>query len=221
MRRKDTQRDYNFFPEPNIYPINLENEFINDVLQNLNKTPDEIVNDLRNRNLKSELIEQLLNDFELYKVFNTVETKVNDINLVVSWIMIELVAYLKNNNIQITNINQNHIDLITNLLNLLKSEEINGKQAKTIFPEMLKDQKDPTIIMKEKNFIQIKDEKVLEDILNKIVDQNVKMLEQFENREERVLKYYLGILMKETKGQANPNISNKILNKIIKSRLNK
>jgi Glu-tRNA(Gln) amidotransferase subunit E-like FAD-binding protein len=67
----------------------------------------------------------------------------------------------------------------------------------------------------------VKDEKVLEDMLNKIIDQNVKMLEQFENREERVLKYFLGILMKETKGQANPNISNKILNKIIKSRLNK
>ena len=221
MRRKDTQSDYNYIPEPNISPISFKNEFVNDVLKHLNKTPDEIASDLRNKDLKSELIEQLLNDFELYKVFNAIETKVNDINLVVSWIMIELVGYLKNNNLQITNINQNHIDLITNLLNLLKSEEINGKQAKTIFPEMLKDQKDPTIIMKEKNFIQIKDEKVLEDMLNKIIDQNVKMLEQFENREERVLKYFLGILMKETKGQANPNISNKILNKIIKSRLNK
>lgn len=221
MRRKDTQIEYNYFSEPNICPIPLEDEFINNVLQHLNKTPDEIAKELKSKNLKSELINQLLNDFELYKVFNTIESKINDINLVVSWIMVELVGYLKNNNLQITCINENHINLIVKLLNLLKSGEINGKQAKVIFPEMLKDQKDPTIIMGEKNIVQIKDEKVLEEILDKIINQNVKMLDQFANREERVLKYFLGMLMKETKGQANPNIANEILNKIIKNRLKK
>ena len=221
MRRKDTQIEYNYFSEPNIYPILLEDEFINNVLQHLNKTPDEIAKELKSKNLKSELIDQLLNDFELYKVFNTIESKINDINLVVSWIMVELVGYLKNNNLQIASINENHINLIVKLLDLLKSGEINGKQAKVIFPEMLKDQKDPTIIMEEKNIVQIKDEKVLEEILDKIIDQNVKMLDQFANREERVLKYFLGMLMKETNGQANPNIANEILNKIIKNRLKK
>ena len=221
MRRKDTQIEYNYFSEPNICPILLEDEFINNVLQHLNKTPDEIAKELKSKNLKSELIDQLLNDFELYKVFNTIESKINDINLVVSWIMVELVGYLKNNNLQIASINENHINLIVKLLDLLKSGEINGKQAKVIFPEMLKDQKDPTIIMEEKNIVQIKDEKVLEEILDKIIDQNVKMLDQFANREERVLKYFLGMLMKETKGQANPNIANEILNKIIKNRLKK
>ena len=221
MRRKDTQIEYNYFSEPNICPIPLEDEFINNVLQHLNKTPDEIAKELKSKNLKSELIDQLLNDFELYKVFNTIESKINDINLVVSWIMVELVGYLKNNNLQIASINENHINLIVKLLDLLKSGEINGKQAKVIFPEMLKDQKDPTIIMEEKNIVQIKDEKVLEEILNKIIDQNVKMLDQFANREERVLKYFLGMLMKETNGQANPNIANEILNKIIKNRLKK
>ena len=58
-------------------------------------------------------------------------------------------------------------------------------------------------------------------ILNKIIDQNIKMLDQFENREERVLKYFLGMLMKETKSQANPNIANNVLNKLIKNRLKK
>ena len=221
MRRKDTQIEYNYFSEPNICPIPLEDEFINNVLQHLNKTPDEIAKELKSKNLKSELIDQLLNDFELYKVFNTIESKINDINLVVSWIMVELVGYLKNNNLQIASINENHINLIVKLLDLLKSGETNGKQAKVIFPEMLKDQKDPTIIMEEKNIVQIKDEKVLEEILDKIIDQNVKMLDQFANREERVLKYFLGMLMKETNGQANPNIANEILNKIIKNRLKK
>lgn len=219
MRRKDTDIEYNYFSEPNISPISLEDKFINDVLQHLNKTPDEITKELKSKNLKSELIEQLLNDYELYKIFNSVETRVNDINLVVSWIMVELVGYLKTNNLQLANINKNHINLIVKLLQLLKSGDVNGKQAKVIFPEMLKDEKDPSVIMGEKNLVQIKDEKILENILNKIIDQNIKMLDQFENREERVLKYFLGMLMKETKGQANPNIANNVLNKLIKNRL--
>ena len=221
MRQKDTQIEYNYFAEPNICPILLEDDFIDNILQHLNKTPNEIAAELKSKNLKSELIEQLLNDYELYKVFNSIETKVNDINLVVSWIMVELVGYLKNNNLQTTNINENHINLVVKLLKLLKSGDINGKQAKIIFPEMIKHQKDPSVIMKEKNLVQIKDEKVLEGILNKIIDQNIKMLDQFENREERVLKYFLGMLMKETKSQANPNIANNVLNKLIKNRLKK
>ena len=75
--------------------------------------------------------------------------------------------------------------------------------------------------MKEKNMVQITDEKVLTDLLNKIIDQNINMLSNYNNRSERVLKFYLGMLMKETNGQANPNIANKILIKLIENRINK
>ncbi|MBP5256758.1 MAG: Asp-tRNA(Asn)/Glu-tRNA(Gln) amidotransferase subunit GatB [Mycoplasma sp.] len=221
MRMKDTEAQYNFIPEKNISDIYLTDKFINNVISKLNKTPDEIKNELMKLEIRDELIEQLLNDFDLYKVFDKVNSTIKDPALSISWIMVELVGYLKNKNKQISNLNSQQIELIIKLLTLLKSEEINGKQAKTIFPKMLDDLKEPSIIIKEKNFIQIKDEKVLEELLNKIIDKNPKMLEQYENRTERVLKYYLGMLMAETKGQANPKISNEILLKIIKKRLRK
>ena len=106
-------------------------------------------------------------------------------------------------------------------MGLLDFNKINGKQAKIIFPIMLLEIKEPLIIMKEKNMVQITDEKVLTDLLNKIIDQNINMLSNYNNRSERVLKFYLGMLMKETNGQANPNIANKILIKLIKNRINK
>lgn len=221
MRMKDSENQYNFIPEKNIGNIYLTDEFVNSTIAKINKTPDVIKQELKQLNIKDELIEQLLNDFDLYKVFITVNTKINDPGLTISWVIIELVSYLKNKNKQITDLTNRQIELITKLLTLLKSEEINGKQAKIIFPEMLDDNKGPDIIMKEKNFIQIKDEKVLEELLNKIIDKNPNMLEQYDNRKERVLKYYLGILMAETKGQANPKTSNEVLIKIITNKLKK
>lgn len=221
MRMKDSENQYNFIPEKNIGNIYLTDEFVNSTIAKINKTPDVIKQELKQLNIKDELIEQLLNDFDLYKVFTTVNTKINDPGLTISWVIIELVSYLKNKNKQITDLTNRQIELITKLLTLLKSEEINGKQAKIIFPEMLDDNKGPDIIMKEKNFIQIKDEKVLEELLNKIIEKNPNMLEQYDNRKERVLKYYLGILMAETKGQANPKTSNEVLIKIITNKLKK
>lgn len=221
MRMKDSENQYNFIPEKNIGNIYLTDEFINETISKINKTPDLIKQELKELKIKDELIEQLLNDFDLYKVFTSVNTKINDPGLTISWVIIELVSYLKNKNKQINDLTNQQIALIAKLLALLKSEEINGKQAKIIFPEMLNDNKDPTFIMKQKNFIQIKDKKVLEELLSKIIDKNPNMLDQYDNRKERVLKYYLGMLMAETKGQANPKVSNEVLIKIITNRLNK
>ena len=199
----------------------MSDEFINNVRRKLNKSPDKIKEELKQLKIKEELIEQLLNNFDLYKIFELVNSAIDDIALTISWVMVELISYLKSKNKQISDLLPNQIQLIIKLLKLLKSEEINGKQAKTIFPEMLDNLKEPSAIMKDKNLLQIKDEKVIEELLNKIIDKNLKMLDQYETREERVLKFYLGMLMAETKGQANPKISNNILIKIIKSRLKK
>ncbi len=221
MRMKTTESQYSFIRETNIGDIYLTDEFINNVRRKLNKSPDKIKEELKQLKIKNELIEQLLNNFDLYKIFESVNSAVDDIALTISWVMVELISYLKSKNKQISDLTQNQIQLIIKLLKLLKSEEINGKQAKTIFPEMLDNSKEPSAIMKEKNLLQIKDENVIEELLNKIIDKNLKMLDQYESREERVLKFYLGLLMAETKGQANPKISNNILIKIIKNRLKK
>ena len=84
MRMKDSENQYNFIPEKNIGNIYLTDEFVNSTIAKINKTPDVIKQELKQLNIKDELIEQLLNDFDLYKVFITVNTKINDPGLTIS-----------------------------------------------------------------------------------------------------------------------------------------
>ena len=84
MRMKDTENQYTFIPEKNISNIYLTDEFISKTIAKINKTPDLIKQELKELKIKDELIEQLLNDFDLYKVFTTVNTKINDPGLTIS-----------------------------------------------------------------------------------------------------------------------------------------
>lgn len=221
MRSKADTIQYKYFREPNIIKLQLAKEFVNDALSHAHKHPKQIYQELKDLNLNQKIIDQLMNDYPLYKVFNDVLNYSKDVNLTLTWILVELVAYLKNKNTTCEAINNEQLSLIKKLLDLLIKEDINGKQAKVIFPLMLDELKEPSVLVKQKSFVQIKDEKTLSDLLNQIVDNNLNMLNQYASRGERVLKFYLGMLMKQTHGQANPVISNKILIKIIDEKLKK
>ena len=160
-----------------------------------------------------------MDNFPLYQIFNSVYSTIKDINLSITWAIVELLNYLKNKNSSLETITNQQIQLIIKMLTLIQQEEINGKQAKVIYPILLDQNKDPLEIMKEKGLLQIKDEKLLSELLSKIVDANPDMLKQYADRGERVLKFYLGMLMKETHGQANPVIANKVLINIINNKL--
>lgn len=101
------------------------------------------------------------------------------------------------------------------MIKLLKSEDINNKQAKTILEKIVASSDQVNEIIKKLGFVQIKDPKVLEPILKKMIDSNLNMLDQYQDRPERVEKFFLGLLMKETRGQANPVIANELLKESI------
>lgn len=221
MRYKENSNQYRYFTEPNIITIPLLDEFKKEILNNIPKSPFDIKNELYAKNVQPSIIELLLDNYHLYKIYDEVNNKVNNSNLVLTWVVIELTNYLKTNNLLLDQIKKNDIDNIIKMLELIKVGELNGKQAKIIFPLMLQSKKEPNIIMKEKNLVQIKDSKILKELLTNIVNNNLTMLDQYQNRSERVLKFYIGILMKQTHGQANPNIANEILISIINEKIKK
>ena len=221
MRSKADTLHYYYFTEPNIAPILLDESFKDEVLANVPKHPILVRNELLNLNINEKIVDQLLDDYQLYKVFNKVYNTTKDADLTVTWVVVELLNYLKANNSSCDKITDEQINLICEMIKLLVSQDLNGKQAKIVFPIMLSERKSPQAIMEEKNLVQIKDPKVLREQLLKIVDANIKMLEQYETRGERVLKFYLGMLMKETHGQANPVVANEVLLEIIKEKLKK
>ena len=101
------------------------------------------------------------------------------------------------------------------MLKLLIEQEINGKQAKVILECIYKENKNPHDVIKELGFEQIKDPKIIRDILIKHMDANPEMLQSCYDRPERGEKFFIGMLMKDTNGQANPVISYQILKDII------
>ena len=221
MRSKTNALQYYYFTEANISPILLPESFKQEALANVGKLPDDIKNDLAKLNINMKLINQLLDDYQLYRIFSKVYEKTNNVELTVTWVVVELLSYLKNNNLTCDKVTDKQIDLIVEMIRLLHSQDLNGKQAKIVFPIMLNKQISPEQVMEENNLIQIKDPKILKEMLSAIVDKNLNMLDQYQTRSERVLKFYLGMLMKETQGQANPVIANRVLLEVIEAKLKK
>ena len=97
------------------------------------------------------------------------------------------------------------------LIKLINDNVISGKIAKEVFPEMLSSKKDPEIIVKEKNLVQITDTSAIEKIIDTIVNANMKQVEEYLGGKDKVLGFFVGQIMKESKGKANPGIVNEIL----------
>jgi aspartyl-tRNA(Asn)/glutamyl-tRNA(Gln) amidotransferase subunit B len=101
------------------------------------------------------------------------------------------------------------------MIGLIDQQKINGKQAKIVIEQIYKTNKPVEDIIKQFNLVQVTDESLIEKIISDIIKNNPDVVSQYSERPERVEKFIIGLLMKETKGQANPIISKEILNKLL------
>ncbi len=130
--------------------------------------------------------------------------------------MVELIGLLKKDNKTIEVIPEVKVNRIIEMIKILTSGRINSKQAKTIIAEIYNSDLDPESIIKKFGFKQITDEKEIAKLLQPILEKNKAMIEKNKDRPERIEKMIIGLLMKETKGQANPIISTKVFKELIK-----
>ncbi len=215
MRSKTNVDEYRYFTEPNIISLNLSNDFINNAISNIKNNIDTIKQKLLEDGINDNLINQLLNDYSLFKLFKEANKNVNNPKLCVTWVVIELMGLLNKNKKTIDFLANNQINDISKMLNALKLNSINAKDAKEILNKI--------VIMNEsfesliKNFANQPtfDDSSISNILEKIIQSNITMLDQYESRPERVEKFFIGMLMKETKGKANPVVGSKILKELI------
>jgi aspartyl-tRNA(Asn)/glutamyl-tRNA(Gln) amidotransferase subunit B len=105
---------------------------------------------------------------------------------------------------------------IGKLINLINNKTISSKIAKDVFEELLKEDRDPQLIVEEKNLVQITDTSELEKTIDKILKTNTKQVEEFRGGKEKVFGFFVGQVMRETKGKANPQIVNEMLIKKLK-----
>ena len=212
MRSKEDAHDYRYFPDPDLLPLELNDNYIDQIKKDIPELPDE---------KKKRFIEKfklspyeaniLVSDIEISKYFEEV-SKNSDVKLATNWITGELFALLNEKNIEITESPISSKNL-SKLINLIKDGTISGKIAKSVFEIMRDGDKDPITIVEEKGLKQQSDPKELENLINKVIAENPKNVEAYKSGKDKLFGFFVGQVMKNSNGKANPKLVNEILKK--------
>ena len=216
MREKVSNVDYRYMTEPNILNISIDDDFIKESIEMYSIDFKKIENNLKKDGLDEVMISHLMNEYSLFKIFNEINSNCNDSKEVYKWLCIEFLGQISKKETKVENIPTIWIENIIELIKKIKTEEINAKQAKELVKHFIDTNKKISELIKELNFVQINDPKIISDILDKYIKDNQNMISQYEDRSERVEKFFIGMVMKETNGQDNPNVCLEIFKQKIK-----
>lgn len=217
MRKKEGNVDYKYFPDPNIPPIRLSDEWIKDIQDNLEELPD-----ARKARYQSDFglndydASVLVQNKELAEFFDEVCKHTKDYKKAANWVIVELTAALNKANLKLSENPCNPVYL-ADMINMVQAQEISGKQAKTVFEEIMKG-KDPKKVVEEKGMKQMSDTGALLAIVTQVLDANPQSIEDFKNGKDRAVGFLVGQVMKASKGQANPAMTNKMIQEELKKR---
>ncbi|QTA90543.1 Asp-tRNA(Asn)/Glu-tRNA(Gln) amidotransferase subunit GatB [Desulfonema magnum] len=211
MRSKEEAHDYRYFPDPDLLPLVVENEWIDAVKAELPELPDEKKDRfIKAFGLPSYDAEVLTSSRELADYFEDCLKVFPNAKPVSNWVMGSLLGLLNTEGKTIEDSPISAHDL-GHLLKLIDEDVISGKIAKTVFDEMAKTGKPPKKIVEEKGLVQVTDVSAIEAVVAKVLERSPKEIEEYKGGKTKVLGFFVGQVMKETKGKANPKIVNEIL----------
>ena len=216
MRSKEYANDYRYFPEPDLLPVVLSEDFI--------KSVKDLMPELSEEKEKRFIKEYKLSDYDanvlsvdpnLSNFFEEVVVRSRNPKLAANWIMGELSAFLNKENLSILETKVDSINL-GNLLSRIEDSTISGKIAKEIFEEMWNSKKSPDEIIEEKGLKQVTDSSEIKKVINQVLEQNQSQLEQYKSGKVKLFGFFVGQVMKASRGKANPEQVNKLLEERLK-----
>lgn len=211
MRSKEEAHDYRYFPDPDLPPIKINPEWIEQIRSNLPELPEQAQKRLVEQYNLPEYDAGLLTLTPDYlKFFDACVEEYKDAKIISNWIMGEMNRLLKQAGIELSECKIKPSDL-TELLVLVDKGQISGKMAKTVFEEMFQTGQKSADIIKAKGMAQISDADTLIPIIDEVIKNNPKALEDFKNGKQKAIGSFIGQIMKATKGQANPSLVNELL----------
>lgn len=213
MRKKEDANDYRYFPEPDLVPFTVSEEYIENIRKGLPELPDarkaRYVSEL---GLPSYSAEYITNDKDRADYFEAMERSGADPREAANWLMGDFAKLLAQNNLEIKDAPVKPEDM-AELLKLIAKGTISGKIAKKVFPDMWESGKSPDVIIKEKGLVQISDTGALEALADKVIAANPQSVADFKSGKKKAVGFLMGQIMRETKGKANPQAVNAILAK--------
>ncbi|MDK2823400.1 MAG: aspartyl-tRNA(Asn)/glutamyl-tRNA(Gln) amidotransferase subunit [Clostridia bacterium] len=211
LRSKEEAHDYRYFPDPDLTPLVISREWVEELKAGLPELPAF----KKERLIKEHGLPEydagvITSSRALAEFYDKTVSLHPDYKAVSNWIMVELLKLLNAENLEITDSKITPQGL-AKMLKMIEKGTISGKIAKQVFEEMFNTGKDPEVIVKEKGLVQISDEGQISTIVDQVIANNPKSVQDFKAGKEKAIGFLVGQVMKETRGQANPGVVNKLL----------
>ncbi len=211
MRSKEESFEYRYFPEPDLVPLMIDDSWIGKLRDEIPELPrKKLERFVSEYGIKEEDARILTDEKELADYFEEAAKGYKNPQAIANWILSELLGYLNKENKEIKNTVVKPSQIVE-LVELVDGGTINGKIAKSVFKDMYKTGKNPKDIVNDKGLVQITDRSALEGIVEDVVKNNPKAVEQYKSGKKNTIGFFVGQVMKATKGKANPKLVNEIL----------
>ncbi|WP_337960919.1 Asp-tRNA(Asn)/Glu-tRNA(Gln) amidotransferase subunit GatB [Caloramator sp. mosi_1] len=218
MRSKEEAHDYRYFPEPDMVYLVVDDEWIQKVKDTLPELPDKKRARYINEYGLPEYDASILTSSKALAAFFELTVKEGASPKDASnWIMGEVLRTLNDREMSIEEIKVEPKHL-AKLIELINNGTITGTIAKKVFKDMFETGDDPEKIVKEKGMVQISDENAIREIVNKVLDENPQSVEDYKNGKTKAMGFVVGQVMKASKGKANPQLVNKLVEEELKKR---
>lgn len=214
MRSKEDALDYRYFPDPDLLPLEVEQDMIDKIAASMPELPDaKIARYVKDLGLSEYDAQVLCEDRGVADYFEKAASGVTA-KTVANWITSELFGLLNKENISLEDckIQPQHI---RQLVELLDKGTISGKIAKTIFEEMFTSGQEPAKIVEEKGLVQVSDVESIRSTIAEVLAENPDSVEGYKSGKDKLMGFFVGQVMKKTGGKANPSVVNDLLKEML------
>ena len=214
MRGKEDAHDYRYFPEPDLMPLEISREWVEDIRSKMPELPSQKRSRYMGLGLSEYDANVIVEQMGLALFFDRVLELGATPKMAVNFIMGEIAAYLKEEHLEITDTKLTPENL-AELIAMIEKGTISNNIGKQIIIDMMKDGKKASQIVEERGLSQISDTGAIKEIVQKVIDANPEQVTAYKNGKVQLLGFFVGQVMKETKGRANPQAVNQLVKEIL------
>ena len=215
MRSKEEANDYRYFPCPDLLPVVISDKELQEIKENLPELPEEKeMRYIQEVGLEESEAKIISSSKAMANMFEEASLKTDDANLIAKWLVGDVSALLNKDTIEIDESNLSS-ENFGKLIERISDTTISGKIAKSVLEELWENGSDVDEIIKTKGLVQIQDESLLKEIAKKVIDTNPDQVTAYKSGKDKLFGFFVGQVMKETQGKANPKSVNEILKELL------